>query len=169
MDWDSTSGGAATGGSGVALQQLPDPEGEAGKKSVLLVSPFDEDVRFIRDCLPNDAPHLDTAENYTWAAQLLQANSFSVVLSERDLPDGGWRDVLNAVDLCRSTPLLIVASPYADERLWAEVLNLGGFDVLMKPFDFMETARVLAMARQHWASRNYGATSKGPQEHGPGW
>lgn len=169
MDWNTTSGGAAIEGSGVALQQLPDPLREAGKKSVLLVSPFDEDVRFIRDCLPDDAPHLDTAGNYTRAAGLLQANSFSVVLSERDLPDGGWRDVLNAVELCQSTPLLIVASRHADERLWAEVLNLGGFDVLMKPFDFMETTRVLAMACQQWGSGSYGAMSRGSREHGPGW
>lgn len=132
----------------------------------MLVSPFEEDSRFIRNCLPVDAPHLDTAGNYTQAAGLLQANSFTVVLSERDLPDGSWRDVLNAAELCRSAPLLIVASRHADERLWAEVLNLGGFDVLMKPFDFMETTRVLAMACRQWGSRSFGAASR---EHEPGW
>lgn len=137
--------------------------------SILLVSPFDEDIRFIRDCLPEDAPRLDTAGNCARAAGLLQANSFPVVLSERDLPDGSWRDVLNAVELCRSTPLLIVASRHADERLWAEVLNLGGFDVLMKPFEFTETTRVLAMACQQWGSRGYGAVTRESQQRESGW
>jgi hypothetical protein len=31
-------------------------------------------------------------------------------------------------------------------RLWAEALNLGAYDLLMKPLDFMEARRVLTLA-----------------------
>jgi DNA-binding response OmpR family regulator len=34
----------------------------------------------------------------------------------------------------------------ADEYLWAEVLNLGGYDLLAKPFRDPEVKRVLAAA-----------------------
>jgi len=34
----------------------------------------------------------------------------------------------------------------ADEVLWAEVLNLGGYDVLAKPFNSNEFIRVISMA-----------------------
>jgi hypothetical protein len=44
-----------------------------------------------------------------------------------------WRDVVGRVD----APVIVAANA-ADERLWAEVLNLGGFDVLAKPFDRKE-------------------------------
>lgn len=45
-----------------------------------------------------------------------------------------------------NSPRLLVVSRYADERLWAEVLNLGGYDVLLKPFEPMEVTRVVAAA-----------------------
>jgi len=38
---------------------------------------------------------------------------------------------------------LIVTSRVADARLWAEVLNLGGFDVIAKPFHAPEVLHVL--------------------------
>jgi DNA-binding response OmpR family regulator len=74
----------------------------------------------------------------------------SVVVSEGELPDGTWRCVLSNTDSDgRMVPLLVV-SRKADERLWAEVLNLGGFDVLLKPFDAGEVSRVLQMAIRYW-------------------
>ncbi len=51
------------------------------------------------------------------------------------------------------TPLLIVTSRLADDSLWAEALNLGAYDVLAKPFDATEVARVVSMAWQHWHTR----------------
>jgi DNA-binding response OmpR family regulator len=42
--------------------------------------------------------------------------------------------------------LLIVVSRLANESLWAEVLNLGGFDVLALPFDREELERVTLSA-----------------------
>jgi FixJ family two-component response regulator len=43
-------------------------------------------------------------------------------------------------------PPLIVTSRHADNRLWGEVLNLGGFDVLAKPLDEDEVRRVVESA-----------------------
>jgi len=41
---------------------------------------------------------------------------------------------------------LIVTSNAGDEALWAEGLNLGGYDVLAQPFDQSEVARVMTSA-----------------------
>jgi DNA-binding response OmpR family regulator len=51
-------------------------------------------------------------------------------------------------------PLLIVTSRLADERLWAEALNLGAYDVLAKPFDKREVIRTVTAAWLHWANRS---------------
>jgi DNA-binding response OmpR family regulator len=50
-------------------------------------------------------------------------------------------------------PDLIVASRLADEYLWAEVLNLGGYDVLAKPFNAEEVRRVVGLACEHHQER----------------
>jgi DNA-binding response OmpR family regulator len=43
-----------------------------------------------------------------------------------------------------------VTSRVADDSLWAEVLNLGAYDLLMKPFDLTEVFRVVSLAWRHW-------------------
>jgi hypothetical protein len=44
------------------------------------------------------------------------------------------RDVLSRLAPTLEPPRVIVVSHHADERLWAEVLSLGGFDLLATPF-----------------------------------
>ena len=51
-------------------------------------------------------------------------------------------------------PLLVVTSRLADEHLWVEVLNLGGHDVLAKPFQAAEVQWVLENAWRIWANRD---------------
>ena len=62
----------------------------------------------------------------------------------------GVEAACNIVSLLPDPPLLIVTSRLADERLWAEALNLGAWDVLAKPFAAEETIRIVSVARQHW-------------------
>jgi DNA-binding response OmpR family regulator len=57
---------------------------------------------------------------------------------------------LDALSACEHPPRLILTSEIDDERLWAEVLNLGGFDVLLKPLDPKELFRVASMAYRSW-------------------
>jgi hypothetical protein len=69
-----------------------------------------------------------------------------VVVCDEKLPDGTWRDVIALIGPLHNPPPLIVASRLADDRLWAEVLNLGGFDLLAKPLDTREATRALRLA-----------------------
>jgi DNA-binding response OmpR family regulator len=70
-------------------------------------------------------------------------------LCEHHLADGDWRDVLSDTESREPAPLVIVISRLADERMWAEVLNLGGYDLFTKPFDAHEVVRVLNSAWFH--------------------
>jgi DNA-binding NtrC family response regulator len=70
-----------------------------------------------------------------------------LVICDHRLPDGGWKSVLAALDSMEDRPVLIVSSRLADERLWAEVLNLGAFDLLLgSPFVPEEVLRVTESA-----------------------
>jgi DNA-binding response OmpR family regulator len=75
-----------------------------------------------------------------------------VIFCEHSLPDGSWTRILEVIEDCSAPPLLIVTSRLADDRLWAEVLNLGGFDVLAKPFNEREVRHVLASALTYRAN-----------------
>jgi FixJ family two-component response regulator len=50
----------------------------------------------------------------------------------------------------RSVSNVIVTSRLGDDHLWAEVLNLGGYDVLAKPLDGSELFRALSSAWRNW-------------------
>ena len=58
--------------------------------------------------------------------------------------------MLEQVTILPDPPSLIVTSRLADERLWAEALNLGAYDVLAKPFPPTEAMRVIGAAWRAW-------------------
>lgn len=78
-----------------------------------------------------------------------------VVVCERDLPDGNWKDILEIARSLPAPPPVIVTSRLADDYLWAEVLNLGGYDVLGKPLDKGEVSRSIRLAREHWVNQRH--------------
>jgi len=66
----------------------------------------------------------------------------------------GWIEALNAVRSLPHMPAFILTSRLADEQLWAEVLNRGGYDLLIQPYDSMEVTRVVEAARRHSLQQN---------------
>jgi len=113
---------------------------------ILLISQYPEDGYFLREVLTTFACPLETTESWQKAKRVIHCHVLSVVVTESELPDGTWRDVLSCLDDVPNPPLLIVVSRLADERLWAEVLNRCGFDVLAKPFARDEVIRVIGHA-----------------------
>ena len=74
-----------------------------------------------------------------------------VVICQHSLPDGDWKLMLEETRRAETPASLIVSSRLADERLWAEVLNLGAFDLLLgAPFDSEEVLRVTESAWSAW-------------------
>ena len=116
----------------------------------LLVTPNDEDHWALIHILRPAGWAVDTAHNCSEALRSLAIEPASVVIVERYLPDGTWKTLLNQLMRMDFPPKLIVTSRLADERLWAEVLNLGGFDVLTQPFCATETLRCISSACRHW-------------------
>jgi len=67
-------------------------------------------------------------------------------------PIGGMQN--HAAELTRcldrlGVAQLVVTSRLADDALWAEVLNMGGYDVLAVPLDSEEVMRVIGAALRH--------------------
>ena len=119
---------------------------------VLAVSPFEADILALSQILSHSAWEFDNANSVATASNYLLHNSAQVILCERTLPDGDWNDVLNLISGMADPPQLIVTSRDADDHLWAEVLNVGAYDVLVKPFHPKEVFRTIGLAWRHWMS-----------------
>src|SRR5579863_4912206 len=98
------------------------------RSRVLFVSGRQSDSRLLSAMLLNLPLILETADSVQDARAQLLSNHHDVILTEADLPDGNWLDVLHLVRDCPQEAQVIVTSPQADAALWAEALNLGVYD-----------------------------------------
>jgi DNA-binding response OmpR family regulator len=94
--------------------------------------------------------HLRHVQTCYEAIEFAKGNETAVVICERDLPDGDWTTVFAECETLPRRPNVIVTAAIADEVLWAEVLNLGGYDVLAQPFDPREVLQVVSSAWRRW-------------------
>jgi DNA-binding response OmpR family regulator len=127
---------------------------------VLAVSPLPAVRVRLREILSQGNWTLHEASDCGEALALLRDESVAVLLCEHDQPDGDWADLLTASARLPAPPNLIVFSRLADASLWAKVLNLGGFDVLMTPFEPEEVLRVTFAAWSRWECDSVSSTSK---------
>lgn len=167
----SDSGGAAYAAASLASQhsvQRMEPRSEhaAGWRqvdstTVALVGLNAHDQASLRKILGNSAcPH---AANCEWHVQseasvdaamaAIVREPISMVVCDRDWMADAWKELLDRFAGLSRPPLLIVASRLADDRLWAEALNLGAYDVVAKPFDAAEVSRIAGLACAQWHGR----------------
>ncbi len=121
-----------------------------GTVTVLAVSPAEEDHLLLSHVFSHSNWKLDAARTCAEAVEALQRSPISVVICAAELPDGNWKQLLAGLAKKAVPPRLIVVSPLADDRLWAEVLDSGGYDVLGIPFEAPEVIRVVSLAWRQW-------------------
>lgn len=129
--------------------------------AILLVSPFEQDHVSLGQMFHRSAWKLSGALTCGEALSHMQKHVVPVVICERDQTDGIWTDFLEDAALATYPPAVIVASRLADERLWAEVLNMGGWDVLAKPFETKEVIHCVSSAWRQWDYRRRQSGSTG--------
>jgi DNA-binding response OmpR family regulator len=121
-----------------------------GAVSILAVSPADEDNVLLEHVFSHSNWKFDRVRTCHEALEYLTRTEVSVIICAADLPDGDWKDLLDKLKGHVVPPRVIVESQIADDRLWAEVLDSGGYDVLAKPFEQREVIRVVSLAWRQW-------------------
>ena len=124
--------------------------------SALVVGEYESDLPLLRGVFRDAGWHLWEAPNRARALACLKQHPVQVVISEKDGPRWHWTKVLQDLRRLAHPPQLIVTSRTADDSLWAEVLNLGGYDVLSQPFHPDEVERVVAAASRHFEGTTCG-------------
>jgi DNA-binding NtrC family response regulator len=115
-------------------------------KDVLVISARPETGAILGEMLTGSAWNVRPVDTNREGIELLSARHVPVVISECGAAEGDWQRLLEHMQTLPRAPQLIVTAQETNDRLWAEVLNLGGYDVLAQPFDKTEVTRVLAAA-----------------------
>jgi DNA-binding response OmpR family regulator len=118
--------------------------------SALLIGEFATDRLLVHDIFRSHGWRLFEAHDRRHALEFLGRHPLQVVIAESELPAWNWKRILSDLRRMAPSPQLVVTSRTADDYLWAEVLNVGGYDVLPQPLLRDEVERVVASARRHY-------------------
>ena len=122
------------------------------RTGVLFVSPHREDATALSRMVDALSVPFEYVANLVYARKKIENGLYAVILTEANLPDGTWLDVLDLARQVSSGAEVIVTDAGADARFWAEVLNLGAYDVIAQPFAAGEVQRILRNAGSRFAT-----------------
>jgi CheY-like chemotaxis protein len=155
---------------GRRFASMPEPAAThaPGTITILSLSPSESDHAILEQTFrdstlslyPNCRLTLQPSPTLASALATLRAHRIPIVLCDRDAQPEAWREILRAGNSLSEPPCVIVTSRLADDRLWAEALQDGAFDLLAKPFDKSDVMRIVHAAWVHWQNR-YGVTNGG--------
>ena len=130
--------------------------------TILLVSPVPNDHVVLQRILARSNWRLRSAFHRSEAATLIRREAFSVVICVCDSQDCTWKRLLADSATKPRGPRLVVSSRYADDHLWAEVLQAGAYDFLAMPWEAREVLRLISLAWQSWAQGQQSGNHSSP-------
>ena len=71
-----------------------------------------------------------------------------LIFTDISLPDGSWRDVVKVAEKASSPVDVIVVGAHQDIRIYVSVLEGGGFDFVLPPFE-RQALRFVVESAQH--------------------
>src|SRR5688572_4408294 len=138
---------------------------QKGRATVLAVTPFPEDQRLLSSIFSRSNWELRIVRTRREASEVLRAEAVPVIICEHILPDGRWRDVADDAAEAGLRTRVLVTSRCADESLWCEVLDEGGYDCLAKPFRAEEVFRLVSLAWRSCKDERVRAAGRATPEH----
>jgi CheY-like chemotaxis protein len=133
-----------------------------GTITVLSCSPAEDDQAVLERTFressltlyPNCRLTLQRSRTIASTIAALRTQRIPIVLCDLDGQPEAWREILQACKELSEPPCIIATSKVADDRLWAELLNGGAFDLLSKPFEASTVIRIIHSAWVHWQNRH---------------
>lgn len=117
-------------------------------RSALVMMGDEEERRVMAACLDSLGWTSRFAANQRQARELLAYRPASIAFVDGDNARQCWRNLVGLFRWGGPTPLpCIVVSTRIDSSFWAEVLNLGGYDLVPKPPDAAQLGWVIETAQ----------------------
>lgn len=128
----------------------------SGAVHILCVEPARGECQILETMLRGTVPEVWRvwgSPSIASAESIVRTREVPVVFCDSRPASGTWQELLRVLNQLPEPPLLVVTSRLADERLWAEVLNLGAHDVLAKPYEKTEVSWVVSAGLRCWHRR----------------
>jgi DNA-binding response OmpR family regulator len=126
---------------------------------VLVATPNDRHYRALETAILGAGWSLFRSCNLVEGLSAVINHEIEVIFTDCELPDGSWREMVQSLRACRNAPRVIVFSQLADDRLWMDVLQSGGYDLVATPFNSEEIVLTGHRAWLSWQKKARGLRS----------
>jgi len=117
--------------------------------NVVFLTPFSPDAETVSRELACTSMRVHHATSLAQAENLLELTQAHVLVAETIFAGGNWEDAVELLSERHPNVALVVTAAHADERLWAEAINRGAYDLIPKPFYGPELCRILESANSY--------------------
>jgi len=119
------------------------------KIPLLIVTSRTEDVEELRSLLRETPWELVDASRMEDPAVALKGAPVPILLFDRDTAGASWQVAMKRLIKSRRGVCVVLLSSVADQYLWDEVVQHGGFDLLTRPFRKEQVLSALMFAYAH--------------------
>jgi DNA-binding NtrC family response regulator len=130
---------------------------------ILVASPELESRRVLTATLNQEGWDTVCASRVTECRDIVAAQSISLVLCDRCLADGTYRDLLAALRPLNQKVRVIVMSRLADWDEYLQVLEHGGFELIAAPCRPTDVTWAIIQARREEHGKTSRASSEPPE------
>lgn len=120
---------------------------------ILVASPEIESRRALTSIVNKEGWETVCASGVSECCEVIATRNITVVLCDRRLADGSYRDLLAALDSVKDKVRVIVVSRLADWGEYLEVLHHGGFDLIATPCRPTDVLWAIIQARREERER----------------
>ena len=116
---------------------------------LVFLTPYPLDAETLSRLLAPTSLRIHHASTLAQAETLLITTPARVLVTETIFSDGNWEDVVEVLAERHPHVVVVVTAVHADERLWAETINRGAYDLIPRPFYAPELCRILESAHSY--------------------
>jgi DNA-binding response OmpR family regulator len=118
----------------------------------VVCSPHDREA--VSDCARATGWKLKLLDTVDQAVSIAGSEPVALIIVDRDLSEHDWRRSVQSLAKTLSTPCVLLASSVVDPYLFQELVKHGGFDVVPKPIQVKELARLGRLALAYWRNQH---------------
>ena len=132
------------------MARAPRTASHPGLIDLLLISPGECDRLLLEKAVRTAEWHLLHVHTCEEALAIMEAYLVPVVVCDQKAAGGDWRRAVKCmISAPHPAPTLLASDSY-DWRLWIELIDHGGFDLIAKPFNAAALDEKLHRAFNHW-------------------
>lgn len=129
-------------------------------KNILLVEDDSTLAMGIEYSLKNEGYKVNLANNIALGKQLIDKNTYDLIILDITLPDGSGYDLCKYVRKSRETPIIFLTA--LDEEVNVVMgLDIGGDDYITKPFKIRELLSRIRAVLRRYSSKSGGMSNEG--------